>query len=232
MLRVCSGGWWNHCWDATVMPRCPNPGGSPHGQRRRSRLGSALERCRIGIGCLSIANLAPEDSGCQRLPLSSFALCAQYGAGRYRSARPRCDRIRIGQQQGEVRPRYVSKLHPDVPGHQHRWRNDLEGRGPLFHVDALQGASEVANSGVLPPHGAYFWARGGNLIWTTYDEGAHWWTAAFGAGVDDLSSKNGTLEAVVFGAQVRASALQRFLYVSTNSGMTWKLRRQLADLHT
>jgi hypothetical protein len=107
------------------------------------------------------------------------------------------------------------------------WRVD----GPLFHVDALQGASVVASSGVLPPHGSYFWGRAGNLIWTTYDEGAHWWTAAFAAGVDDLSSRNGTFEAVVFGAQVRAGAVQRFLYVSTNSGKTWKLRRQLADLH-
>jgi hypothetical protein len=107
------------------------------------------------------------------------------------------------------------------------WKVD----GPLLHVDALQGASVVASSGVLPPHGAYFWGRGGNLIWTTYDEGAHWWTAAFGAGVDDLSSRHGTFEAVVFGDQVRASALQRFLYVSTDSGRTWTVRRQLADLH-
>jgi hypothetical protein len=104
--------------------------------------------------------------------------------------------------------------------------------GPLFHVDALQGASVVASSGALRPHGAYFWGRGGNVIWTTYDEGAHWWTTSFGAGVDYLSSRNGTIEAVVFGAQVRATALQRFLYVSTNSGRTWKVRRQLPDLHT
>ena len=108
------------------------------------------------------------------------------------------------------------------------WRVD----GPLFHVDAMQGASVVASSGVLRPHGSYFWGRGGNLIWTTHDEGAHWWTSAFGAGVDDLSTRNGTLEAVVFGAQARAGALQRFLYVSTNSGKTWKFRRQFADLRT
>src|SRR3984957_6964141 len=82
------------------------------------------------------------------------------------------------------------------------WRVD----GPLFHVDALQGATVVASSGVLPPHSAYFWGRGGNLIWITYDEGAHWWTAVFGAGVDDLSTSHGTLEAVVFGAQVGATA--------------------------
>ena len=107
------------------------------------------------------------------------------------------------------------------------WKVD----GPLFHVDALQGASVVASSGVLPPRGAYFWSRGGNLIWLTYDEGVHWRTAVFGAGVDDLRSRHGTLEAVVFGAQVRTTALQRFLYVSTDSGKTWKFHRQLADLH-
>ncbi len=108
------------------------------------------------------------------------------------------------------------------------WKVD----GPLFHVNALQGASVVASSGVLPPHGAYFWAHGANVIWLTYDEGAHWRTAVFGAGVDDLRSRRGTLEAVVFGAQVRATALQRFLYVSTDSGKTWRFHRRLADFHT
>ena len=108
------------------------------------------------------------------------------------------------------------------------WRID----GPLFHVDALQGASVVSSSGALLPRGAYFWGRGGNLIWITHDEGAHWSTTAFSAGVGDLSSRRGTLEAVVFGAQVGPAKLQRFLYVSTDSGKTWSLRRQLADLHT
>jgi hypothetical protein len=108
------------------------------------------------------------------------------------------------------------------------WKVD----GPLFHVDALQGASVVTASGVLPPHGGCFWGRGGNLIWITYDEGAHWWTAVFGGGVDDVSSRNGTIQAVVFGAQVRTTALQRFLYVSTDSGKTWRVRQQLADLRT
>ena len=163
---------------------------------------------------------------------SGFALCAEYRASRYRSAPPRCDRIRIGQQQlkfGLVTFPSSTQTYPAISTNGGTtWKVD----GPLFHVDALQGASVVASSGVLPPHGAYFWGRGGNVIWTTYDEGAHWWTASFGAGVDDLSSRNGTLEAVVFGAQVRATALQRFLYVSTNSGKTWKVRRQLADLHT
>jgi hypothetical protein len=107
------------------------------------------------------------------------------------------------------------------------WKVD----GPLFHVDALQGASVVASSGVLAPYGAYFWGRGGNLIWITHDEGAHWWKVVFGAGVDELSARDGTLEVVVFGAQVNATALQKFLYRSTDLGRTWRLRRQLADLH-
>jgi hypothetical protein len=108
------------------------------------------------------------------------------------------------------------------------WKVD----GPLFHADALQGASVVVSSGVLPPSGAYFWGHGGNLIWFTYDEGAHWWNVAFGAGVDELSARNGIFEAVVFGAQVHSVALQRFVYVSTDAGKTWTVRRRLADLHT
>lgn len=107
------------------------------------------------------------------------------------------------------------------------WKVD----GPLFHVDALQGASVVGNSGFLPPRGAYFWGNGGNIVWITYDEGAHWWKVVFGAGVDEMSAKNRTLEVVAFGAQVHATELQRFLYISTDSGRTWRARRQLADLH-
>jgi sugar lactone lactonase YvrE len=109
------------------------------------------------------------------------------------------------------------------------WKVD----GPLFHVDALQGASVVANTGALGPHGAYFWGRGGNVIWMTYDSGAHWWTVAFGAGVDRVSARNGTLEAVALGSQVkRGTAVQRFLYISSDSGETWRLRRELANRRT
>lgn len=108
--------------------------------------------------------------------------------------------------------------------------------GPLFHVDALQGASVVARVGALRPHGAYFWGQGGNLIWITYDLGAHWWQVGFGAGVASVSrSKKGTLEAVAFGSEVHedhGSALQRFLYASTDAGRTWKLRQELAPLRT
>jgi hypothetical protein len=121
-----------------------------------------------------------------------------------------------------------TQTYPAISSNGTTWKVD----GPLLHVDALQGASVVTSSGALPSHGAYFWGRGGNLIWITYDEGAHWWTAVFGGGVDDVSSRNGIFEAVVFGAQVRSKALQRFLYVSTDSGKTWRVRRQLADLHT
>ena len=103
--------------------------------------------------------------------------------------------------------------------------------GPLFHVDALQGASVVGSCGVLPPQGAYFWGRGGNIIWITYDEGAHWWEVVFGGGVDEVILKKGTFEAVALGAQVKhAAAVQRFLYTSSDLGRTWKVRRQLAEL--
>jgi hypothetical protein len=109
------------------------------------------------------------------------------------------------------------------------WKID----GPLFHVDALQGASVVGSAGVLLPHGSYFWGRGGVIIWITYDEGAHWWKVVFGGGVDAVSARKGTLEAVALGAQVKhATAVERFLYTSTDSGKTWRVRRQLADLRT
>jgi hypothetical protein len=107
------------------------------------------------------------------------------------------------------------------------WKVD----GPLFHVDALQGASVVGGVGALRPHGTYFWGRGGVLIWITYDSGAHWWTVVFGGGVDQLRFRKGTLEAVALGGQVdHGTAIQRFLYSSTDSGKTWKVRRQLDNL--
>ena len=109
------------------------------------------------------------------------------------------------------------------------WKID----GPLFHVDALQGASVVGRTGALGPHGGYFWGRGGNVVWITYDLGAHWWTVLFGGGVDRVSATKGTLEAVAFGSQVKgATAVQRFLYTSTDSGKTWKVGLQLANLRT
>jgi hypothetical protein len=109
------------------------------------------------------------------------------------------------------------------------WKID----GPLFHVDALQGASIVGSSGVLPPRGAYFWGRGGDIIWISHDEGAHWWKVVFDGGVDDVTLKKGVLEAVALGGQVEhATALQRFLYSSSDSGKTWKVRRPLADLRS
>ena len=231
-LRVSRGAWWNHCCDATVLFRCRTPGGSPLGERSRPRLGSAFDRCRIGIRCIRIANLASQDGGCQRVRGSGFALCAEYRAGRYRGAghdvtASVSDNSKL--KFGLATFPSSTQTYPAISTNGGTtWKVD----GPLFHVDALQGATVVASSGVLPPHSAYFWGRGGNLIWITYDEGAHWWTAVFGAGVDDLSSRHGTLEAVVFGAQVRSTALQRFLYVSTDSGKTWRVRRQLADLHT
>lgn len=109
------------------------------------------------------------------------------------------------------------------------WKID----GPLFHVDAAQGASVVASIGALRPHGAYFWGRGGNVIWITRGSGAHWLTAAFAGGVERVSETKGILAAVALGDQVNhGTAVQRFLYESTDSATTWKLRRRLANLRT
>lgn len=105
--------------------------------------------------------------------------------------------------------------------------------GPMFHVDAAQAASVVGSAGALRPHGAYFWGRGGNVIWITHDSGSHWSTVAFAAGVYRVSESKGTLEAVAFGSQTNhASAIQRFLYTSVDAGTSWTFRQQLANLST
>ena len=106
------------------------------------------------------------------------------------------------------------------------WRVD----GPLFHVNAAQAASVVGSTGAIPPRGAYFWGQGGNIIWITYDEGAHWSNLAFAAGVDRVSVNKGTLDAVVLGKEVKDGDIQRFLYVSTDSGRTWKFHSELTNL--
>jgi hypothetical protein len=102
--------------------------------------------------------------------------------------------------------------------------------GPLFHVDAAQGAAFVGSVGALRPRGAYFWGQGGNVIWTTYDEGLHWWILSFGAGVDRVSANKGELDAVVFGDQVKHGDIQRLLYVSKDSGRIWSFRREVSSL--
>ncbi len=87
----------------------------------------------------------------------------------------------------------------------------------------------VATSGAIPPSGASFWGQGGNVIWFTYDKGDHWWTLWFANSVDEVRRNKGQLEAVVLGNPVKGG-MQRFLYVSRDSGRTWNLQSQLSNL--
>ena len=59
---------------------------------------------------------------------------------------------------------------------------------------------------------------------------AHWSNLAFAAGVDRVSASKGALAAVVLGNQVKGGAIQRFLYVSMDSGRTWRFHSQLPNL--
>lgn len=102
--------------------------------------------------------------------------------------------------------------------------------GPLFHVNAAQASLVVGSTGTIELHGAYFWGQGGNIIWMTYDEGAHWWTLEFANSVDRVSAKKGVLDAVVLGDQVKGGEFQGFLFVSTDSGRTWRFHRELANV--
>jgi hypothetical protein len=101
------------------------------------------------------------------------------------------------------------------------WKVD----GPLFHVDALQGASVITALGRLGSHGAYFWGRGANVVWVTTDEGAHWWSSGFpDYGVHSVSARRGVLRAISLGQQFKNDKFEGYLYVSANSGQTWTLR--------
>ncbi len=106
------------------------------------------------------------------------------------------------------------------------WRID----GPRFYVAAAQAAGNTSHVGALGAHGAYFWGPGGNSVKVTTDEGIHWWITGFAAGVYKVSTTGGMLRTVAFGNQVQGGAFQAFLFVSTNSGMTWNLHGQLHDV--
>lgn len=99
--------------------------------------------------------------------------------------------------------------------------------GPLFWVAAADGPAVTNSVGAFGPEGAYFWGEGGNAVKVTTDEGAHWWTAGFGAGVFHVSASHGILQAVALGNQVSCSDFQAFLYVSSDTGWIWTLRREL-----
>jgi hypothetical protein len=103
------------------------------------------------------------------------------------------------------------------------WRID----GPVFWVAGADAPAVTSSVGALGPHGAYFWGQGGSLVKVTTDEGLHWWLTGFAAGVYKVSASHGTLRTIALGNQVSCTDFQAFLYVSTNSGRTWKLHGQL-----
>jgi len=108
------------------------------------------------------------------------------------------------------------------------WRID----GPLFHIDAAQGASVITNVGSLGADGAYYWGRGGNAVWVTTDGGSHWWLTGFSYGVNRVTASHGTLRTVALGEQIKGGEIESFLYASNDSGHTWELRGQLANLRS
>jgi hypothetical protein len=108
------------------------------------------------------------------------------------------------------------------------WRID----GPLFHVDALQGASVITNVGSLGTDGAYYWGRGGNVVWITTDGGSRWWLTGFSYGVNRVTASHGTLRTVALGRQLKGGEIESFLYTSNDSGHTWELRGRLANLRS
>lgn len=108
------------------------------------------------------------------------------------------------------------------------WRID----GPLFHIDALQGASVITNVGSLGTDGAYYWGQGGNVVWVTTDRGSHWWLTGFSYGVNRVTASHGTLSTDALGGQLKGGGIERFLYVSNDSGHTWDLRGRLANLRS
>ena len=106
------------------------------------------------------------------------------------------------------------------------WRID----GPLFHIDAAQGASLVTNVDSYDGDGAYYWGRGGNVVWVTTDGGRHWCLTGFAYGVDGVTASHGALRTVALGRQVKGGRVESFLYESDDSGHTWEFRGRLRDL--
>jgi len=108
------------------------------------------------------------------------------------------------------------------------WRID----GPLLHIDAAQGASVITNVGSLGADGAYYWGRGGNVVWVTTDGGSHWWLTGFSYGVHRVTASHGTLRTVALGEQLKGGKIESFLYASNDSGHTWELRGRLSNLRS
>ncbi len=88
----------------------------------------------------------------------------------------------------------------------------------------------ITNVGSLGIDGAYYWGRGGNVVWVTTDGGGHWWLTGFSYGVDRVTANHGTLRTLALGTQLKGGESERFLYASIDSGHTWKLRGRLTNL--
>jgi hypothetical protein len=102
--------------------------------------------------------------------------------------------------------------------------------GPLFHIDAAQGASVVTSVDSYGGDGAYYWGRGGNVVWVTTDGGRHWWLTGFAYGVNGVTASHDVLRTVALGRQVKGGRVESFLYESDDSGHTWEFRGRLRDL--
>ncbi len=102
--------------------------------------------------------------------------------------------------------------------------------GPRFYVAAAQAPSGTSRVGSLGSRGAYFWGPGANFVKVTVDGGRHWWVTGFAAGVSSVAVTHRTLRTVALGNEVGHGVFQAFLYVSTNSGRTWRLLGELPNV--
>lgn len=105
------------------------------------------------------------------------------------------------------------------------WRID----GPEFYAAAAQAANNTSEVGALPPNGAYVWGQGGNVVRVTTDGGIRWWGTGFAWGVYGVSASDGTIRTVALGPQQRDGTFEAYLYVSADSGHSWRLHGQLPN---
>jgi len=106
------------------------------------------------------------------------------------------------------------------------WRID----GPEFYAAAAQAANNTSEVGALPPYGAYVWGQGGNAVRVTTDEGVQWWVTGFAYGVYGVSKSDGTIRTVALGPQQNDGTFEAYLYVSADSGHSWRLHGQLPNV--
>jgi hypothetical protein len=143
---------------------------------------------------------------------------------------PRTDIVSVARDENGVSfalADYRDPVHSTYPALSTDGGSTWQVDGPMFWVAAADGPAVTSRVGAFGPEGAYFWGEGGNAVKVTTDEGAHWWTTGFGAGVFHVTASHGILRAVALGNQVSCSEFQAFLYVSSDSGRIWTLRREL-----